>query len=160
MTERASQRVPRETVTFTFDRHPTNEHLMRTLYSQVRSEADWPKDPMLAGEMTFGKRNDIGIQAADLWVRELMKRMDGHLHGGEDYMSRVQWRTLEATKRFGGDLQMAEYFADLKRNMSTMEEKTGVNAFGYYEWLKKKNRQDNQTNRLEYIAKISHLSTK
>lgn len=157
MAEKAASQAPGETVTFTFDGHPTNEHLMKMLYSRVRTDAEWPGRTVLSEESLFASRREIGIQAADLWVRELMKRLDGHLHK-VGYSPRLQWNVLESTKRFGADMQVAEYFADMKRKMPIMEKRVGVNAAEYRAWLKRKRRHDNQPNRLEYADFVLRMN--
>jgi hypothetical protein len=100
------------------------------------------------------RREEIGVQAADLWVRELMKFLDGTLFS-PDYKPREQWDILLRTKRFGGDLQFGSYFQSMKDQMATLEQNTGLNKERYIAWLLKKKRQDNQSNRIEYMRDVA-----
>ncbi len=59
--------VPRDTVAFTFDRHRETEYNAALLYAWMTAHK-----PKLAESVSFGNRSEPGIEAADLWARELM----------------------------------------------------------------------------------------
>ena len=109
-----------------------------------------PPHARSAQKISFSSRSEIGIQAADVWVRELMKRCDGHLFS-DRYDPRPQWKMLQCSGRFGANVVLAEHFQDLKRQRSTVQEQTGVSPEKYGAWLTTKGIRDNQSNRIRYI---------
>ena len=62
---------------------------------------------------------------------------------------------LLTTGRFGGDLQVGEYFDDMKVKMPALQAQTGMNRAAYSEWLHKRRRQDNQSNRIAYMMEVA-----
>jgi len=154
LAEYASQCVPQDDIEFTFDRHPETEHNIRLLYNQIVESDDWATKPRLASDIAFSSRAEIGIQAADLWARELMRRLDGELFSDRS-VPRIQWQSLYATRRFGGDLLMAGHFQDLKRQMADLQIKFGVNETEYGAWLRERRLPDNQSNRILYVGYLN-----
>jgi len=154
LAEYASQCIPQDDVEFIFDRHPETEHNTSLLYKQVVESEDWATKPRMAKELVFSSRMEIGIQAADLWARELMKRLDGELFS-DRYISRIQWQSLYVTRRFGGDFLMAEHYQDLKRQMADLQIKSGVNETEYGAWLRERRLPDNQSNRILYVGYVN-----
>jgi hypothetical protein len=154
MTLQAAMFVPQEQIRFIFDRHPHSQHNMGRLYKLMLADDDWVNRPDLAEELTFSPRSEIGIQAADLWARELMKRLDGELFSSR-YVSRIQWQVLTDTKRFGGHLQMAGYFEGMSKNMEAIQEREGVRSSEYVAWLNRKGLDHNQTNCIRYTEHVS-----
>ena len=83
-----------------------------------------------------------------------MKFFDGNLFS-ETYTPREQWKILERTRRFGGDLQFGSYFQSMKAQMLTLEAQTGMSAAAYAKWLTRKRRVDNQSNRIAYMMDVA-----
>jgi hypothetical protein len=152
--ENANSRTPPASVEIVFDRHPETEHNSGLLFKYASDEGEWRGQGLLSASIKFAARAEIGIQAADLWVREMMKFFDGTLFR-KDYVARRQWTTLMNTRRFGGDLQFAEYFDDMKLKMPALEGQTGMSSAKYGLWLQKKRRQDNQSNRIAYMMEVA-----
>ena len=137
-----------------FDQHRPTEHNTGLLYKYASEEGGWQDQGLLPEKLHFASRADIGIQAADLWVRELMKVFDGNLFS-EGYVPRRQCQMLLDTRRFGGDLQCADYFEDMKRKMPILEAQAGMSRVEYASWLQKKRRHDNQSNRIAYMMEVA-----
>jgi len=148
LSEKAAQCIPHSEVEFTFDQNPGNEHNAGLIYQYLRLHRDWEPLGILADKISFACRDNIGIQAADLWTREVMKRLEWEIYRYA-LVPRRSWTALYETKLFGADFLMEGFYKDLKSKMPILEQKHGVDANGYKQWLKK--RQDNQSNRIEYL---------
>jgi hypothetical protein len=83
-----------------------------------------------------------------------MRRLDGELFSDRS-VPRIQWQSLYATRRFGGDLLMAGHFQDLKRQMADLQIKFGVNETEYGAWLRERRLPDNQSNRILYVGHVN-----
>jgi hypothetical protein len=146
---------PSQPLRIVFDRNKKTEHNSRLLFEYLSEESEPGNTQWLPREPEFVSREEIGVQAADLWVRELMKFLDGTIFSGDNYKPRAQWEILLKTKRFGADLQFGAYFQSMKDQMPTLESKTGMNREKYISWLRQKKRQDNQSNRIEYMRDVA-----
>ena len=100
------------------------------------------------GKVSFASRVEPGIQAADLWVRELMKRCDTHLFDDRAH-ARPQWNTLMCTKRF-------QFHFTLGRELSQALDATpflaGLNHADYERWRAENKLIDNLSNRFRYAS--------
>jgi hypothetical protein len=146
---------PSQPLRIVFDRNKKTEHNSRLLFDYLAEESESDNKQWLPREPEFVSREEIGVQAADVWVRELMKFLGGTLFSGDNYKPREQWEILLKTKRFGADLQFGAYFESMKDQMPTLESKTGMNREKYISWLRQKKRQDNQSNRIEYMRDVA-----
>lgn len=149
--EEAYKFIPREALGFTFDQHKATEHNKRELYSQMVSLDDWGERAPLDKALRFSSREEVGIQAADLFVRELVKRLDSYLHSDRS-VPRIQWETLHATGRFGGSFLMHSYFESLKAKLADLEAKTGITRKKYAEWIHSNGLVENHSNRIRFYA--------
>ena len=70
----AAHFIPRDTVKFTFDQHKETQYNAGLLYEWITAHK-----PDNTGKVSFASRAEPGVQAADRWARELMKRCDTHL---------------------------------------------------------------------------------
>jgi hypothetical protein len=152
--EKAHSHEPPEPIEIVFDQNRETEYNSELLFQYAGEEGDWKGQGPLPERIKFANRSEIGIQAADLWAREIMKFFDGNLFS-ESYEPRVQWTALTSSRRFGGDLQFATYFDDMKRKMPELESLTGMSGRKYREWLQKKRRHDNQSNRIRYMMEVA-----
>jgi len=144
---------PSQPMRVLFDQNKKTEHNSKLLFDYLAADA-WRGSGQLPKAPDFVSRQDIGVQAADLWVREMMKFLDGNLFS-DTYTPREQWLVLMSTGRFGGDLQVGEYFESMKSQMAALESKTGMSSAAYAKWLTAKRRSDNQSNRIEYMIGIA-----
>jgi hypothetical protein len=107
---------------------------------------DWDPRALLAEKVSFASRKEIGIQAADLWAREIMKELEGHL---EKRDRRKSMLALEATHLFGADLLLEGFYRGMRENYAKLQNELEVHPEGYRQWLGK--RQDNESNRILYL---------
>jgi hypothetical protein len=142
--------VPQDQLEFTFDQHPDTDYNAGLLYQYVNSQGVYP---LVSEKISFATRKEIGIQAADLWAREAMKRFDGQLFSA-NVQPRPQWITLRESKRFDAELLDCSHFENLKLRMSKMQQELGMKPEEYRAWLKQTGRQDSQSNRFIYMMKI------
>lgn len=152
--ERARSSNTSGAIEIIFDQHRPTEHNTGLLYKYASAERGWHEQGLLPEQLRFASRADIGIQAADLWVRELMKFFDGNLFT-EGYVPRPQWQTLIETRRFGGNLQCAEYFEDMRQKLPLLEAQVGMSRLEYASWLQSKRHHDNQSNRITYMMEVA-----
>jgi hypothetical protein len=146
LAEKAAQCVPSYSVEFTFDQNTENEYNAGLIYSYLKQHEDWSAGTLLADKVSFATRKELGIQAADLWAREVMKRLEGHLQGRT---ARKSILALEKTKLFGADLLLEGFYQGLKDKMPMLQKREGLYYQNYLQWLGK--RQDNQSNRITYL---------
>jgi hypothetical protein len=144
--ERAQQLVPSYQVEIIFDQHPSNEYNAGLIYQYLKMHQDWDPRALLAEKVSFASRKEIGIQAADLWAREVMKALEGHL---EKRVRRKSMLALEATHLFGADLLLEGFYRGMRENYPKLQKELDVFPEGYVQWLG--NRQDNESNRIVYL---------
>jgi hypothetical protein len=152
----ASRFVPQEDIEFTFDQHPETEYNTGLMYQHVTNQGIFP---LIAEKISFATRRDTGIQVADLWVREVMKRSDGFLLD-DSFMERIQWLTLWESKRFSAMLLNEPFFAELKLRLENMEANFGVSRAEYRAWLATKKRQNNRSNLFQYLIETDPADEK
>lgn len=141
----AAHFVPSDKVEFIFDRRRETQYNTGLLFRWMRVYR-----PDIAGSVMFGDRREPGIQAADLWARELMKRCGTHLFD-DRARPRLQWNILAATKRFQFHFTLGR---ELAQTLDETPDLPGFNHAEYERWREKKNLNDNLSNRFRYIAGI------
>jgi hypothetical protein len=148
---KASLCVPQQTTEFVFDRNSETGHNSDLIYQYVESSGRYP---LLSTKFSHASRKQhAGIQTADLYARELMKRFDSYLFNDHS-LPRRQWSILMESKRFGGDFFCAEHFRDMKSRIPDLEKRTGASYADYREWLVKRKRIDNESNRIEWVIEL------
>lgn len=142
----AAHFIPRDKVEFTFDRHKETQYNARLLYEWITAHK-----PDNAGKVSFSSRAEPGIQAADLWARELMKRCDTHLFDDRAH-ARPQWNTLASTKRF-------QFHFTLGRELAQTLDETpllaGLSPEDYERWRSANRLVDNLSNRFRYASMVA-----
>jgi hypothetical protein len=141
----AAHFVPRDRVEFTFDRHRETQYNAGLLYRWITAYK-----PDIVESVTFGSRSEPGVQAADLWGRELMKRCDTHLFD-DRARPRPQWNILARTKRFQFHFTLGR---ELAQTIDEAPELVGFNHSDYERWRERKKLVDNLSNRFRYISSI------
>jgi hypothetical protein len=139
-----------ETVQFVFDKREESTYNMGILFRSIQAIPEWGK--FITGGLKFEyARTNPRLQAADLFVREVMKAWDNRVAPIKRVMRR-SWKRLHDTGRFHGEVLGLEWFYSLKQRMPEMEKIAGMSMQGYAEWLREKRLQsDNVSNRLLYI---------
>src|SRR5437016_14413068 len=79
LVERARSPNTGGSIEIIFDQHKPTEHNTGLLYKYASEEGGWRDQGLLPETLRFASRADIGIQAADLWVRDFMKFFAGNL---------------------------------------------------------------------------------
>ena len=138
--------VPRDRVEFTFDQHKETQYNAGLLYdwlSHYKNE--------VVEQVSFGTRREPGIQAADIWARELMKRFDTHLFN-QKAKPRPQWNTLLNTRRFRFKFILGD---QLRRDMDQAAESYQASDElhdEYERWRGQHKLVDNLSNRFRWFA--------
>jgi hypothetical protein len=135
--------IPRDKVQFTFDRRKETQYNAGLLYEWITAHK-----PDNAGKVSFASRVEPGIQAADLWARELMKRCDTHLFD-DRARARPQWNTLMCTKRFQFHFTLGR---ELSQTLDATPLLAGLNHADYECWRAENKLVDNLSNRFRYAS--------
>lgn len=146
LTDLAGKLIPRDKVEFTFDQHKVVQYNAGLLYewiTQFRND--------MVEKISFATRREPGVQAADLWVREVMKRADSHLRN-EPPNERPQLKTLLATKRFRAKLRIGSDLAEDLAEAGAISNQADRMGGEYDAWIKKHKLMDNLSNRFRFAA--------
>lgn len=134
---------------FTFDISSENEYNAGLIYKGAREDSPEMFE-LFHPEISFvSAKESARLQVADLLAYEAMKNVDHELSGG--VRKRKSWQALARTRRFYVIAYSLEWFEDLKRNMSRLQEKTGFNQEDYLRWLKDRNRQHSMSNLIHFV---------
>jgi hypothetical protein len=80
----ADEQLPRgQRITFIFDQQATFAARATSVYEQMENNRPWTRRERLGGIFFRSKRDSIALQAADILVYELRKRLDHRLHEPE-----------------------------------------------------------------------------
>jgi len=145
LSDYAAHFIPRDSVAFRFDRHRETQYNIGLLFKWITAHK-----PDIADAVRFGSREEPGIQAADLWARELMKRCDTHLFD-DRARARTQWNILAATKRFPFHFMLGR---ELARTLDEVPELAGFDHAAYEQWRENLKLTDNLSNRFRYVSSI------
>ena len=146
LAEKAQQCIPRSEIEVVFDQNHGQQHNAGLIYQYLKLHNDWEAGTLLQEKVSFASRQEIGIQAADLWAREVMKLLECDLENRPRRKSAV---ALQATQLFGADLLCEGFYEGMRANYQKMQQQTGVSQDGYLKWLQ--TRADNQSNRILYL---------
>jgi len=142
----------KETVKFTFDMRSEGEYNTGLLYRMFLDLP--PLRKHLFSEISFAcHKKNIRVQIGDLLARETMKSLD-NIIGPVKRNPRKSWLALAETGNFHVKAVGEEYFGDLKRQMPTLLEKTGIKFDDYRQWLQDTKHQDNTTNYFLYVEYV------
>ena len=138
--------VPRDGVEFTFDQHKDTQYNAGLLYDWLTHYRD-----DVIEKVSFGTRKEPGIQGADLWARELMKRCDTHLFNSRAN-SRPQWNTLLGTRRFKFKFVLGDQFKKDMDDAAVDYQVSDELHAEYDKWRHKHRLVDNLSNRFRWFA--------
>ena len=154
----AKSAIPRGPVKFTFDSRRESNYNAGVLYDYLvnlperKTQEDFE-------EISFASRKLVGIQAADLYAREVMKHLDNKI-GPVHRPMRRSMEELTKMKRFGFDLYMREYFQDFRRQFAEVAKRVGVDVPQYMGWLKENKIDDNVSSRHRYMIELYRAGRK
>jgi hypothetical protein len=157
---RASMLVPREQIKFTFDRRLETQFNATELYNYMAALPEWEDSWYLHEEISFASRKSVGVQAADLFARELMKRLDNEI-GSKKRAVRKSLLALTETERFGGVIYTGDYFKGLQEAIKKLDEGNASGAFipGHYTaWREKQGVADSWGARTRYLTQIDAMN--
>ena len=138
-----------ETVKFCFDMNRETHYNAAYFYSMMVKSP--PLNRVLFGEISFiCSKDSPRIQIGDLFTHEAMKALDNEI-GPVKRKPRGSWMALRNSGRFHAEAVSDDWFNDLKRKMGVLQAQTGMNEEGYRKWISQKNRQDNMSNKFEYM---------
>jgi hypothetical protein len=141
-----------EIAEFTFDRRLETQHNATVLYDYMAIMPEWRFHPYIKGEVGFASRKVIGIQIADLVVRETMKDLDNQI-GPKKRDTRRSFLALEETGCFEFKVYDKSHFEALRKTIDDMESVAGAfSQRGYREWLTQQNIMDNYSSRVRYLT--------
>ena len=145
--------IPADTARFHFDQRVESDYNAGVLYGHIASLPDWDCAKFLLTPLKTSSRAEVGIQAADLYAREVMKHLDNTV-GPVKRQMRRSMETLRATSRFGCDLHMREFFEDFRRKFDQIAADVGINVEHYREWLSKNGQADTISSRHRYLIDL------
>lgn len=144
----------RDTVKFTLDNRIQSNYSAAAIYDMlVNDAAIMEEGPDMFDEISFASSvKQVRIQVGDLYAREVMKELDRRL-APKKRAKRKSMVTLESTHRFGADLLMRQYFADMRSKTAQLEANDKeFNRHTYAKWLKDHRLVDNIPNRFKFAA--------
>jgi hypothetical protein len=145
--------IPRGTVKFTFDQRIESNYNAGILYTHMAEQPEWTT--YFNEEISFASRKLVGIQAADLYAREVMKHLD-NIVGPVKRPIRRSLEALQSVKRFGADFLMREHFADFRRQFNDVAARVGMSPQLYVDWLNEHKISDNISSRHRYLIELDH----
>jgi len=152
--EWTAQCVPRDMLTVHIDRRFETDYNAKVLFSYFVTTPEWEHGKFLNPEMDIADRFKIGIQVADLYVREVMKHFENQL-SPEPRPTRRSMRTLLASKRFGADFHTREFFESFHGQFDRLAEEAGVSAIEYEQWLLRTGQADSMSSRNRYLIETT-----
>jgi len=147
--------VPQEQVRFIFDRRLETQYNSTFLYDYMAKLSEWGDHTFVDDKIHFASRDVVGIQAADLWAREVMKHLDNQI-GPKKRDTRQSLKALRNSKRFGANWYVGEYFEGLAKAIAAMDGPDGYGAFkqgAYKQWLTQNKELDTYAARLRYLVR-------
>src|ERR1035441_475806 len=145
--------IPSDEVEFYFDQRLESDYNASVLYGHMASVAEVDCSPFLRKKLNIASRSAIGIQAADLYAREVMKHLD-NTAGPVKRPMRRSLQALRETKRFGCDLHLKEYFQDFRSKFDEIALQVGMSRERYREWLQKHGQMDSISSRHRYLIDL------
>ncbi len=149
--------IPSDQAEFHFDRRLESDYNAGVLYGHMASMAEWDCSSFLCKKLNIASRSAIGIQAADLYAREVMKHLD-NIIGPIRRPMRRSFQALRETKRFGCGLHKREYFQDFRSKFDTIASEMGLSQELYREWLERHGQADSISSRHRYLIDLDSAS--
>jgi hypothetical protein len=122
---------------------------------------EWKESQYLYDAVKFPNRREIGIQAADLWTREIMKDMDNDLLGINRRVPRASMSRLMYTERFSNTMLREDYFIRTHNFISTIDATDPSSPFfggKYKDWMSQAGLPDSYSTRVGYISQYDAIA--
>jgi hypothetical protein len=137
-----------EKVHYVFDMRQESTYNTALLFRMLQAIPQWNR---FMGGLSFEPaRDNPRLQAADLFVREVMKAWDNRVAPIKRKMRR-SWKVLLDTNRFHGEVLGLDFFLSLKASIPEMEKRVGMSMPQFAQWLGERGLVDNMSNRLMYL---------
>jgi|GEM_PF-300979 len=157
--EQAFLSIPQEPVKFIFDRRLEIQYNATALYDYLAKLPEWEHHSYIHDEVGFASRKTVGVQAADLWTREIMKHLD-NIIGPVPRAKRRSMEALEKTKRFGANLYTGDFYTGLQQRLNDLDKSDGPGAFkrgNYKKWLIENKLGDSYATRVRYAIQYDAI---
>jgi hypothetical protein len=141
--------IPEETVEFIFDMNSKTSAGATALYNHMVHTRVWKYKKFMADKISFACRKTVGIQVADIIARETLKRYDSLFIQKEEKPLRQSMRLLLSTKRFKFRHLDKKFFD--RESDRLIEDPDPFDPDAYIQWLSKKKRQDNISNKYNFL---------
>lgn len=155
--------IPQEKFDFKFHVNTGVQQTASDLFYEYQKRTDWEYSEYL-NAIGFISSDEIGIQVADLYARELMKHGDRNFDkAGKDFFTgpfRKSLKVLADSGKFGGHYFGKEYWKDYKEHFDEIEKEAGFSAHDYGKWLFKNRLTDNGPNRTRFLSYINEQDRK
>ncbi len=145
--------IPADVAEFYFDQRLESDYNAGVLYGYMANLADWECSRFLSKKLNISCRSEIGIQAADLYAREVMKHLDNTV-GPVKRPMRRSMDALQKSRRFGCDLHLREYFEDFHRKFEQVASHVGTSRDHYARWLVEHGQADTISSRHRYLIDL------
>jgi len=147
--------IPSGPLEITFDRNEPIEHNTGTMYAFLRRSRNTKHRELLPDKISFACRRTLGIQVADLFARETMKRMDTDITKA-DLPIRRSFVALQKTGRFNYRSLVAANFEENKRELAARFSPR-ADMSSYRKWLENNRLQDCLSNRIAHLENFPEL---
>jgi hypothetical protein len=144
--------LPGETVEFIFDMNSKTSAGAAALYNHMIHARVWKYKKFMADKISFACRKTVGIQVADIIARETLKRCDSLFMQKEERPLRQSMQLLLSTERYKF-MHLDEKFFDREGDRLT-EDPDPFDPVAYMQWLAKKKRQDNISNKYNFLLDV------
>jgi|ERR1019366_2730081 hypothetical protein len=151
--------VPPDEVEFHFDQRVESDYNAGVLFGYMASQSGWESSRYLKNGLKISSRTEVGIQAADLYAREVMKYLDNTV-GRVKRPMRRSFEALRKTNRFGCDLHLREFFKDYKRRFAEITANSGMSLDQYRAWLQMTGQADSISSRNRYLVEFDAAEAK
>jgi hypothetical protein len=156
MAELASVSIPVEQVQITFDHNQDIEYNASAIYEFMRRSKKHETRELLFDTVSFACRRTVGIQVADLFAREAMKRLDGQL-SPENRPARQSFLALRRANKFAFRAVGKSDFEDKRRKLLNSPLRESATLTVYRNWLAKNGLVDNLSNRVHHLSNFPEL---
>lgn len=146
--------IPRERVQVTFDRNDI-EYNAGLLYDFIRRSKDQEMVALLSDTVAFSTKETVGIQIADLCVREAMKRLDGQLTNKSCSARASFWELSKSPCKLFFHPFGKSYFEEKKKLIHNSAFRDKVSLVQYDQWVQANGLHDCLSNRLRFIQENS-----
>lgn len=149
--------IPPEKIKFTFHINCRVQHNAADLYDFFCHLPEWEYkySPYMSEEVSFASSKTVGIQAADLYARELMKHFY-NLWENRKRPTRLSFLNLLDSRRFSfAEPYDKMYFEDFRKRLNDFDEKED----NYRKWLQRNLLYDNAGSRIRYIIYLEAVES-